>query len=176
LTRSAALSLWQFAQHLLVAGAALLIGWLGARLARDQVTPEGAASPEKRAGQYTALGIVAVTTVLALGMLLSSAGVLIGLAALAVLGLLLWLARDYWPDVVTGLQLRAQKVREVWFDGAAWEVTKVGFLTTEVCRAGEFCRLQNRVVLEAHLHEAPAYEAPAKAAAAVADRRPVGAR
>jgi hypothetical protein len=172
LTRSAALALWQFAQHLLVASAALLIGGLGARLARDQVTPEGAASPEKRAGQYTALGIIAATTVLAVGVLLSSAGVLIGLAALALLGLLLWLARDYWPDVVTGLQLRAQKVREVWFDGAAWQVTDVGFLTTQLCRAGEFCRLQNRVVLEARLHEAPAKAA----AAAEADRRPVGAR
>jgi len=171
LTRSAALALWQFAQHLLVASAALFIGCLGARWARDQVTPEGAASPEKRAGQYTALGIVAATTVLAVAVLLSSAGVLIGLAALTFLGLLLWLVRDYLPDVMSGLQLRAHKVREVWFDGEAWQVVDVGFFTTQVTRAGEFCRLQNRVVLEARLHEAPA-----KAAAAEVDRRPVEAR
>jgi hypothetical protein len=156
LTRTAALALWQFAQHLLVAGAALLIGGLGARWARDLVTPEGAASPEKQAGQYTALGIVAATTVLAVTVLLSSAGVLIGLAALAVLGLLLWMVRGHLPDVTAGLQLRAHKVREVWFDGVAWQVAGVGLLTTEVSRGGEFCRCQNRVVLEARLHGAPA--------------------
>jgi hypothetical protein len=169
LTRSAALALWQFAQHLLVAIAAVSIGCLGARWAREQVTPDGAASPEKRAGQYTALGIVAATTVLAVAVLLSSAGVLIGLAALTLLGVLLWLVRGYLPDVVAGLQLRAHKVREVWFDGVAWQVTEVGFLTTQVTRAGEFCRLQNRLVLEARLHAAPA-----RTATAEADREPVG--
>jgi hypothetical protein len=156
LTRSSALALWQFAQHLLVAGAALLIGSLGARWARDLVTPEAATSPEKRAGQYTAMGIMSATTLLAVAVLLSSAGVLIGLAALSVLAYVLWLVRGYLPDVTAGLQLRAHKVREVWFDGAAWQVAEVGFLTTQVGRAGEFCRLQNRVVLEARMHGAPA--------------------
>jgi hypothetical protein len=171
LTRGAVLALWQFAQHLFVAGAALLVGCLGARWARDQVTPDGAASPEKRAGQYTAMGIVAATTILAVAVLLSSAGVLLGLGALALLGLLLWLVRGYLPDVVAGLQLRAHTVREVWFDGVAWQVAEVGFLTTQVCRAGEFFRLQNRVVLEARWHEAPA-----KADAPEVDRHPVGVR
>jgi hypothetical protein len=154
LTRSSALALWQLAQHLLIAGGALFIGCLGARWAREQVTP--AASPEQRAGQYTALGIVAATTVLAVAVLLSSAGLLIGLAVLAVLGFLLWLLRGYLPDVLAGLQLRAHHVREVWFDGAAWQVTEVGFLTTQVTRAGEFHRMQNRLVLEASAHGAPA--------------------
>src|SRR5947208_167787 len=57
LTRSTALALWQLTHHLLVAGAALFIGCFGARWAREMVTAEGAASPEKRASQYTALGI-----------------------------------------------------------------------------------------------------------------------
>jgi hypothetical protein len=155
LTRSSALALWQFAQHLLIAGAALLIGCLGARWARDLMTPEVAVSPETQAGQYTALGIMAATTVLAVTVLLASAGVLLGLGALAGLGGLLWMARGHLPDVSAGLQLRAHKVREVWLDGTAWQVAAVGFLTTEVSRAGEFCRLQNRVVLEARLHGAP---------------------
>ena len=159
LTRSSALALWQFAQHLLIAGAALLIGCLGARWARDLVTPEGAASPEKRAGQYTALTIMAATTVLAVVVLLSSAGVLIGLAALALFGGLLWMGRGHLPDVAAGLQLRALKVREVWLDGEPWQVAEVGFLTTQVGRRGEFRPLQNRLVLEARLHAAPA-EAP----------------
>jgi hypothetical protein len=32
------------------------------------------------------------------------------------------------------LQLRTQKVREVYLDGEAWQVSQVGFLTTQVCR------------------------------------------
>jgi hypothetical protein len=159
LTRSSALALWQFAQHFLVAGAALLIGCLGARWARDTVTPDGAASQEKRAGQYTALGIIAASTILAVAVLLSSAGVLIGLAALGILGLLLWLVRGYLPDVAAGLQLRIHKVREVYFEEVAWQVSEVGLLWTQLTRAGEFCRLQNRAVLEARMHAAPVQEA-----------------
>jgi hypothetical protein len=156
LTRSSALALWQLAQHLLIAGAALLIGGLGARWARELATADAGASPEKRAGQYTALGIVAATTVLAVSVLLSGAGLHLGLAALAVLGCLLWLVRGYLPDIAAGLQLRAHKSREVWFDRSPWQVAEVGFLTTQLMRGGEFCHLQNRLVLEALLHGAPA--------------------
>jgi hypothetical protein len=155
LTRTSATALWQLTHHLLIAGAALVIGFLGARWARDLATADPGASPEKRAGQYTALGIVAATTVLAVAVLLSSAGLLIGLAAVAVLGFLLWLVRGYLPDVIAGLQLRANNVREVWFDGVAWQVASVGFVTTQVSRAGEFCNLQNRLVLEARMQSAP---------------------
>jgi hypothetical protein len=159
LTRSSALALWQFGQHLLIAGAALVIGCLGARWARDLMTADGAPSPEKRAGQYTALTIMAATTVLAVVVLLSSAGVLLGLAALAAFGSVLWLGRGHLPDVSAGLQLRAHKVREVWLDGEAWQVAEVGLLTAQVGRRGEFRPLPNRQVLEARLHAAPA-EAP----------------
>jgi hypothetical protein len=155
LTRTSAQALWQLAHHLLIAGAAVLIGWLGARWARDLGAPEASASPEKKASHYTALGIVAASTILAVAVLLSSAGLLLGLAALAVLGFLIWLVRGYLPDVIAGLQLRAHSVREVWFDGVAWQVASVGFLTTQVSRNGEFCRVQNRLVLEARLHGAP---------------------
>jgi hypothetical protein len=154
LTRSSALALWQFAQHLLIAGAALLIGCLGARWARDLMTPE-ATSPERRAGQYTGLTIVAATTVLAVVVLLSASGVVIGLAALALFGGLLWLGRGHLPDIAAGLQLRAQKVREVWLDGESWQVAEVGFLTAQVGRRGEFRPLPNRQVLDARLHAAP---------------------
>ncbi|MCI0459111.1 MAG: hypothetical protein L0Z62_19310 [Gemmataceae bacterium] len=156
LTRSSALALWQLSQHLLTAGAALLIGCLGARWARDLVPLEGSASPEQRAGQYTGLGIVATTTILAVTVLLSSSSVVFGLTALAILGLALWLVRGHLPDVAAGLQLRAHQVHEVWWDGVPWDVVKVGLLTTEVGRAGEFSQVQNRLVLEARMHGAPA--------------------
>lgn len=158
LTRSSAQALWQLAQHLLIAGAALFIGTLGARWARDLVTPDSAGSPEKRAGQYTGLGIIAATTVLAVAVLLSGAGVLIGLAALAVVGFLLWLVRGYLPDIAAGLQLRAHQVREVYFDGQPWQVAEIGFLSSQLAKSGEFYRLQNRHVLEARLGGAPAHE------------------
>jgi hypothetical protein len=156
LTRSTALALWQFAQHLLTAGAALLIGYLGARWARDLATAGGGTTPEQRAGQFTGLAILAATTMLAVAVLVSSAGVVFGLATLAVLGLLLWLVRDHLPDVAAGLQLRLHRVREVSLDGDSWKVSEVGLLHTEVSRAGEFSRLPNRRVLEARLHSAPA--------------------
>jgi hypothetical protein len=163
LTRNSAQALWQLAHNLLIAGAALLVGGLGARWARELVTPEGASSPEKRAGQYTALGIVAATTVLAVAVLLSGAGLHLGLAALAVLGCLLWLVRGYLPDVTAGLQLRAHKVRELYFSGTPWQVTEVGLLTTRLMRGGEFYHLQNRLALEALFQ-------PQSAAAAAAPR------
>jgi hypothetical protein len=160
LTRTATQALWQFTQNALIACAALVIGCLGASWARDLSTPEGTSTPEKRAGQYTALGIMGATTVLAVAVLLTSAGVLIGLAALAILGLLLWLVRGYLPDVTAGLQLRVHKVCEVWLDGEPWQVSEIGFLSTQVGRRGEFCRLQNRQVLQALLQGAPAEAAP----------------
>jgi hypothetical protein len=154
LTRTSALALWHLAQNLLVALAALLIGSLGARWARELASSEGEPSPEKRAGQLTGLSIMAFTTLLAVSVLLSSAGLLIGLAALSILALLLWLVRGYLPDVVAGLQLRVHQVREVCFEGEAWQVAEVGLLTTQVSRRGEFCRLQNRLILEARMQGA----------------------
>jgi hypothetical protein len=156
LTRSSALALWQFGQQLLIAGSAFFIGSLGARWARDLMTLDGPASPEQRAGQYTSLGIVAITTVLAVAVLLSGAGVLFGLAALAILGGALWLGRSHLPDVAAGFQLRAQNVREVWWDGVPWQVAEVGLLTSAVGRAGQFSRVQNRRILEARMHAEPA--------------------
>lgn len=155
MARSASLALWQLAQNLLMAGAALLVGYAGARAARKIATAEAAVSPEQRAGQYTALGIVATTTVLAMGVLLSSSGVLVGLAVVGVLAFALWLARDYFPDISAGLQLRSRKVREVWFDGEPWQLADIGFLTSQVTRAGEVHRIQNRLALEARFHGAP---------------------
>ncbi len=154
LTRSSALALWQLAQHLLIAGAAFLIGALGARWARE-VTLEAAGSPEKRAGQYTALGIVAGTTTLAVAVLLSSAGVLYGVAALVILGSLLWLVRTHLPDVAAGFQLRAHNVREVWLEGAAYQVAGVGLTRAEVGRAGAYSSVPNRVILDSRLHGPP---------------------
>jgi hypothetical protein len=149
LTHTAAMALWQFAEHLLAAAAALVIGVLGARWARDLAATEGATAAEKQAGRYAALGIVAVATLLALAVALSGTGVLIALAILAALALLVWLARGYLPDVTAGLQLRADKVCEVCLDGEPWEVTSVGLVNTRVARRGQLYRMQNRMVLKA---------------------------
>jgi len=151
LTRTSAAVLWQFAQHLFIAVAALLIGVLGARWARDVVTAESALSPQKLAGQYTALGIVAVSTILAVSVLLTSAGLLFGLAAMAILGGGLWAVRRYLPDVAAGLLLRAHNVSEVEVEGAPWRVAQVGLIASEVRRAGAVDRLGNRKVLESRL-------------------------
>jgi hypothetical protein len=155
LTRAAAQALWQFAQHALIAGAALFIGCLGSRWAQNLAVADTAATPEKRAGQYTALGIMATTTLLAVAVLLSGAGLLLAVLTLAIIGFGLYLVRDYVPDITAGVQLRSHKVRELWFEGEAWQVISVGFLSTEVGRRGEFHRVQNRIALEVCMHGAP---------------------
>jgi len=134
LTRSSAQALWQLAQHLLTAGAALLIGCLGARLARDLVTPAAAASPEKHAGQYAALALVTGTTILAVTVLLAGAGLSLGLATLALLGFVLWIGRGYLFDLFARFHLR----------GAPEEVDNVGHVQTEVPRGSEFGTGPNR--------------------------------
>ena len=129
LSRSAASALWQLAQHLLLAVAALFIGCLGARWARDMITAESAASPEKRFGEYTATALVATTTVLAVGVLLFGAKVLVVVAAIAITGFLAWSVRAYVPDVTAGLQLRSYKVAEVRLDAEQpWQVVATGLL------------------------------------------------
>ncbi len=74
---------------------------------------------------------------------------------IAFLGGAVWLCGGYLPDIAAGLQLRTQSVREVWFDGAPWQVADVGFLTSQLCRDGVIHRVQNRAVLDARLHGAP---------------------
>jgi hypothetical protein len=102
--------------------------------------------------QYTALAIVAATTILAVAVLLTNTSLLFGLATLVLLGLAIWLVRGHLPDVSAGLLLLGHKVGEVWLDGESWEVARVGLLSTELTRAGQFCLIQNRQVFEACVH------------------------
>jgi len=143
LTRTAAGALWQLVQRLLTAGAALLVAYLGARWARALET-------EQRAGQYTALALVAGTTVGCVALLLSSGSAMVyALLALPVLGAAVWFGRGYLSDVMAGLKLKSKKVDQVQFDGTAWRVSGVGLLTTQVVRPGENHRVPNRLVLDA---------------------------
>ncbi len=157
LSRTAAGALWQLTQRLLTIGAALVVAWLGARWAVALSSPVAAVTPEQKAGQYTALALVAGTSVGAVAALLSAGSAVLWLLAVPLAGVALWLARGYLPDVLAGAKLRAGKVGQVYFDGAAWQVSGVGLLMTEVGRAGESNRLRNRQVLEAvHGAAAPA--------------------
>ncbi len=148
LTRSSTLALWHLAHQLMVAGAGLLIGLLGARWTRDLTASEPAGSPERRAGQYASLAILGATTLLGVTVLLSNTAILLGLVALAVVGLVLWVLRGYLPDVIAGLQLRQRGIREVFLKGERWQVLAIGLLTTQLSRSGEFHRIQNRQLLE----------------------------
>ena len=147
-TRHAAASLWQLALNLLTAGAAVLVGWLGARWARECTSPHGAtAQPQPE--QQTALGIVAVTTALAVALLLFGGGLGIGVALIAVVAALLYMGRGRLPDLIAGLKLRKDKIGTVWFNGAPWQVGQIGLLHSDVGRGGEIYRLPNCQVLEA---------------------------
>jgi hypothetical protein len=143
LTRTAAGALWQFSQRLLTAGAALLVAYLGVRCVNALELPEPT-------GKYTALALVGGTTVGCVAVLLSSgSAMIIGLLGLPVLGVAVWTGRGYLTDVLAGLKLRAKKVEQAYFEGAAWRVSGVGLLTTQVARPGENYRVPNRLVLNA---------------------------
>jgi hypothetical protein len=150
LTRTAAGALWQLVQRLLTAGAALLVAYIGVRWAVALSTPVSVPTPEQRAGQYTALALVAGTTAgCVLALLPSGGAAVLGLLAVPLLGVVLWVGRGYLPDVMAGSKLRSDKVGQVHIDGTAWQVSGVGLLTTEVGRAGAFHRVRNRRVLDA---------------------------
>jgi len=143
LTRTAAAALWQLVQKLLTAAAALVVAYLGARWASGLATQE-------RAGQYTALALLAGTTVGCVVLLLSSGSAMIYmLLAVPVLGAAAWFGRGYLSDLMAGLKLKSNKVGQVHFEGNAWQVSGVGLLTTEVARPGEHYRVPNRLVLDA---------------------------
>ncbi len=153
-TRNAAAGLWQLGLHLLTAGAAVLVGWLGARWAREFATPQGA-STQISAAQQTALGIVAVTTALSVALLLFGAGLGAGVALIAVVAALLFLVRGQLPDVIAGLRLRKDKVGTVWFDGTPWQVGQIGLIQSAVGRNGEIYKVPNRQVLQASGQSTP---------------------
>jgi len=104
--RTAAAGLWQLALHLLTAGAAVLVGYLGVLWARQTAVP--GASSGLQPAQQTALGIVAVTTALAVALLLYGSGLGVGVAILAGVAGLLFLARGRLLDLVPGLRLRRE--------------------------------------------------------------------
>lgn len=147
-TRLAAAGIWQLVLRLVTAGAAVLVGYLGARWAREFGAPQ-TASAETPPAQQTALSIVAATTALAVALLVFGAGLGVGVAILAVVAALLFLARGRLPDVVAGVKLRKDKVGTVWFEGTPWQVGQVGLLQSDVTRNGAFYRVANRQVLQA---------------------------
>jgi hypothetical protein len=155
LSRTAAGALWQLGQQLLTAGAGLSIAYLGAHWARELATPTDPVTPELKAGQYVGLALIGGAAIGGVMALLSGRGILIAMLALPILGGLLWLARDYIPDVMAGLKLRKEKVVQVWIEGTTCRVEGVGLLTSEVGQGNETGRVRNRLVLAAAGHGSP---------------------
>ena len=151
LTRTSALALWQLAQHLLIALAALTIGCLGAGWANDVVTADVAASPEKRAGQYTALGIVAATTVLAVAVLLSTPACSLVFPPSPSSDSCSGWVRGYLPDITAWIAANPQRPRGLVRRGSVANI-RSGIRFLSAGPRGEFFRMQNRVILEARLH------------------------
>jgi hypothetical protein len=146
-TRTAAAGLWLLALRLLTAGAAVLVGYIGVLWARE--TAAQGASSALQPAQQIALGIVAITTGLAVALLLFGSGLGVGVAIFVGAAALLFLARGRLPDVMAGLKLRRDKVGTVWFDGTPWQVGQIGLLQSRVTRNGEIHKMPNRHVLEA---------------------------
>ncbi|HEV3145050.1 MAG TPA: hypothetical protein VGZ47_14260 [Gemmataceae bacterium] len=147
-TRTVVADVWQLALRLLSAGAAVLVGYLGGRWAREFATPQSEAS-ELQPGQRTGLGIVVITTALAIALLLFGAGLGVGVAALAVVAAVVFLARGRLSDVIAGLKLRRENVGTAWFEGIPWQVGRIGLLQSDVSRNGASYKVANQVILEA---------------------------
>ena len=147
-TRTAVAGLWQLALQLLTAGAAVLVGYLGARWAKEFATPQNANS-ELQPAQQTALGIVVLTTALAVALLLFGGGLGVGVAILVGAAGLLYFARGRLPDVIAGLKLRKDKIETVWFEGTPWQVARIGLVNSQVSRSGASYKVANRQVLQA---------------------------
>jgi hypothetical protein len=154
-TRNVVARLWQLALHLLTAGAAVLVGYVGVLWARESAA-HGASGSEP--AQQTGVGIVAVTTAVAVALVLFGGGLGLGIALLGSAAALLFLARGRLPDVVAGLKLRREKVGTVWFEGIPWQVGQIGVLNSQVIRNGEFFKVPNRQVLEACASAQSAHE------------------
>ena len=122
---------------------ALLLACLGGIWARHLRSCTGPMTPQAACRPYTALALVAGTTVGLSGCYFpagecSSPPSRCGSR---------WPAVDragYLPDLMAGLKLRADKVAHVWLDGAPWQVEGVGLLQARVGRAGECNRVHNQ--------------------------------
>ncbi|HLW66177.1 MAG TPA: hypothetical protein VKS79_12770 [Gemmataceae bacterium] len=147
-TRTVVAGAWQLALRLLSAGAAVLVGYFGARWAREYATPQSGAA-ELEPGQRTGLAIVVVTTALAVALVLFGAGLGAGVAVLAVVAAVTYLARGQMSDVMAGLKLRRGKVGTAWFEGIPWQVERIGITQSDVSRNGTSYRVANQVVLQA---------------------------
>lgn len=146
---------WSLLLHAVTAGTALLIGWLGYRWARRLTSAEiEAAPPPARASHYTALGILAGATLLAIALLAATIQGVVGVAFVLLLAFMLWPLRGYVPDVWAGILLKGQKVQHVHLDGELSQVGEVGLLTTRLHRQEEQVSRRNGIVLEAHLQAA----------------------
>jgi hypothetical protein len=154
LTGSALAAAWVLLLHVVTAGIALSIGWLGYRWARSLTLAAAETAPlPARAAHYTALGIVAGATLLAIA-LLATLHAVAGVAVMLLLAFVLWPLRGYVADVWAGMLLQGQKVEQVRLDGEFAKVGEVGLLTTRLQRQDEQVNRRNRVVLEAHLQGA----------------------
>jgi hypothetical protein len=154
LTGSVVVAAWFLLLHVVTAGTALLIGWLGYRWALSLTFSEIEAAPPGRAAHYVALGIVAGTTLLAIALLAATLQGVVGVGFVLLLGFVLWSLRGYVPDVWAGILLKRQKVQHVRLDGELSQVGEVGLLTTRLHRQEEQLTLRNRLVLDAHLQGA----------------------
>jgi hypothetical protein len=155
LARDAAAGLWQLALHLLVVGAAVAVGVIGARWAREFSAPQKGAGSADHVGQYTALGITAGTTALGVALLLFSSGLKIGMAALALASIGLYFGWGHLPDLIAGLKLRRHNVGTIMKDGMAFQVARVGLFRSDVGREGEYFKVQNRQLLEVFAQNMP---------------------
>ncbi|MBI3923410.1 MAG: hypothetical protein HY318_18460 [Armatimonadetes bacterium] len=169
-TASALAAVWQLAVRLVAAGAALGIGWLGLKWARDfnlqgEADQSSFAAPtlsttalESRspaqplsAERQIQLGLLGAVILFAIAVVADIGGSLIGLCVLFMVFLLILPLREYVPDVWGGFYLLIRNAKTVDLEGRTMNIKQVGLLMTDLTIEGEHLSRRNREVLTAVL-------------------------
>jgi hypothetical protein len=151
-------ALWNLGLRLISVAAALGIGALGVlAVARAWPTAHSKQeqSYEEKVQGFTRLGLVAVTTILAVDLVTAAASTFTWVAVLFLLAVFLEPLRGSLLDIWAGFALEFYAVKKIKLGEAEATVEKTGFLQSWLRNAaGETFQLANREVLAAHMRHA----------------------
>lgn len=149
---SATAALWQLGLRLISVTAALAVGGLGVLAVSRAWNVEGKEQTyEEKVQGFTRLGLVAVTTVLAVDLVTSAASTFTWLAVLFLLAVLLEPLRASLLDVWAGFAVEYYAIKAIKTGEAEAVVERAGFLNTTLRDpAGKTFLMANREVLAAH--------------------------
>jgi|GEM_PF-5767359 len=148
-------SLWNLGIHIITAGFAFLIAYMGITFAFSRSAHDSAEKSPFPASDYHArLGIVIITTIFAVDILTTTAGTLVAMSILIILAVFLVPLREYLLDIWAGFTIDLYKIKNVTIENRSAEIKNIGFLNASLVNDANvnFSR-PNREVLAAHFQQ-----------------------